>query len=174
MGGVIKPQALYTPYIPPQAWGWGSQMQPALRALTGTGVPEYFWGATSCSSPTLGWCALEQGSPAGSVPCHPSLARRRSRPFAPCCCGLTHQGRPWGGSAPARVPLLLLLGAPPSSPQTRLVFQVETSPLSRIWVAFAPPGLGLFQVPTHLRVPSGGLQPGLGAHPAVSTLLGQG
>lgn len=63
---------------------------------------------------------------------------------------------------------------PPSSPQTRLVFQVETSPLSRIWVAFAPPGLGLFQVPTHLRVPSGGLQPGLGAHPAVSTLLGQG
>lgn len=160
VGGVIKPQALYTPYIPPQAWGWGSQMQPALRALTGTGVPEYFWGATSCSSPTLGWCALEQGSPAGSVPCHPSLARRRSRPFAPCCCGLTHQGRPWGGSAPARVPLLLLLGAPPAAPRPGWCSRLKPAPSHASGWLLLPQDWGFSRSPHTSGSPRGGCSRG--------------
>lgn len=63
--GVITPQALYTPYMRPQAQGWEFQMQSVPRTLVGTGVLWYFMGdELFLTHPGLG-CA---GEGAGSIP----------------------------------------------------------------------------------------------------------
>lgn len=167
VGGAKKAPALYsthTPPTPPQPQGRGSRRHPGHQM--GGGSHSICGGDDSFLQPSR-ICPLPPVPRTSPIMSLHAVARRGQ----PNGWLLPHHTTPPSPLPPPR--------GHPSSPQTRLVVRLKARPLTpasgglllpQDWVRDSLPG-----PPTQVGpLGAGGLQPGLGAHSAVNTLLGQG